>query len=179
MAAGELRHRAGSLGGVRAFGKRDALHDPAQRGAAEPPFPAPAHRGGITDGGGRPTRRRPFPGAHGFQRHQTPQGRQHPDPRDADTRHRFRRARQRLHVLRRDRLHARPARPETGHHETHLRRAARLRGRRVAQQGGDRCGTRRDPRGEGFARFGGIPDDAETVPDDATRLAHRPAFPHR
>ena len=114
MAAGGIRHRAGFRRDLRLAGERHALHHLSEQRAAEARFAAPAHRRRLADGGGRPARPRPFPRTHGLQRHETFH-RRGTRAAHAAARHRLRRARQCLHLVRRDGLHARPAGPHGRH----------------------------------------------------------------
>ena len=123
MAAGIIRHHARSQGGLRSAAQRHALSDLSEQRATGTHFAAPAHRRGLIDGSGGPTRPRPFPRAHGFQWHQTSH-RRRTRATHATPRHRLRCSRKCLHLLRRNRLYARPARHVGTNDEPRLHRHA-------------------------------------------------------
>ena len=178
MAACIIQHRARSQGSLRSVAQRHALSDLSEQRATEPHFATPAHRRGLIDGSRGSTRSRAFPRAHGFQWHQTSH-RRRTRATHAASRHRLRCSRKCLHLLRRDRVHARSARHVGANDEARLHRHARLRRWRVARPGRNRQGTRRDPRGKSEPRFGRLPHHATAVFQSAARFARHAAFSDR
>ena len=116
----------------RAAAQRPALLHPPQRPPGQPRVAASGGQRRLDPRGQRSARAGAFPRAHGVQRHRELQaGRAGRVPRV--DRRAVRSARQRLHVVRRDRLHARRAHRPRRYVDRGLLGAARLRRRHAAR----------------------------------------------
>ena len=130
----------------RAAGQRAPLLHPPQRPAGQSGVAAAGRQRRLGVRRRRSARARAFPRAHGVQRHRELQARR-AHQLSRNHRRALWSARQRLHLVRRDGLHARCADRQARLRRSRPARAPRLRRRHVAPGRRDREGTRRRHRG--------------------------------